>query len=82
MPVTDLMLQGLELMVLGMGIVFFFLVILVFAMQGMSRLAGSLAGHRADAARQGHAAVGTETDAEELIAVIAAAVGRYRSSHR
>ena len=82
MPVTDLMLQGLELMLLGMGIVFFFLVFLVFAMQGMSRLAEALADDTGYKARQGPAVRGAETDSEELVAVISAAVGRYRSRHR
>lgn len=82
MPVTDLMLQGLELMILGMGIVFFFLVVLVFALQGMSRLAGTLAGDVAVKSRQAPAEGGTEPGAQELVAVIAAAVGRYRSRHR
>ena len=39
MPVSGLIMDGLGLMLLGMGIVFSFLVILVFAMNLMSRLA-------------------------------------------
>lgn len=82
MPVTDMLLQGLELMGLGMGIVFCFLVLLVFAMQGMSRLAAILGGGRDEAPGQELAYPGADADSEELIAVISAAVGRYRSKHR
>ena len=82
MPVTDLLLQGLELMFLGMGIVFCFLVLLVFVMQGMSRLAAILTGGRDESPRRELALPGGDADSEELIAVISAAVGRYRSRHR
>ena len=43
MPVTDLLLEGVELMLLGMGSVFVFLTTLVLVLKGMSRLAQALA---------------------------------------
>ena len=53
MPMADLLMQGVKLMVLGMGIVFCFLVLLVFMMQGMSWLA-----HRIDGEERHHAEPG------------------------
>ena len=74
MAVSDLLLQGVNLMLLGMGIVFTFLAILVVALNGMSRLAALLAGPEAPE-------TGTDSvvDDAELIAVISAAINRYRS---
>lgn len=86
MPVSELLMEGLTLMLLGMGIVFTFLAILVFALRGMSRLAGMLepeGGAAATSAASGAAqAVPATTDNSELIAVISAAVSRYRAKHR
>jgi oxaloacetate decarboxylase gamma subunit len=84
MPVADLLLAGVELMCLGMGIVFGFLVILVFAMSGMSRLVLFV--------EQGQSKTLTETTQPpqggdtkglrgDLVAVISAAVSRYRTTH-
>ncbi len=77
MVVSDLLLQGVNLMFLGMGIVFTFLAILVVALTGMSRLAASLSGPEAPPTAT--AAAGAATDDSELIAVISAAINRYRS---
>jgi oxaloacetate decarboxylase gamma subunit len=79
MPVTDLLLQGLELMGLGMSIVFGFLVLLVFVMHGMSRLAGKLGGGTDVAHRQEPVVAGEHVAPEILVAVISAAIDRYRS---
>jgi oxaloacetate decarboxylase gamma subunit len=76
MAISDLMMEGVNLMLLGMGMVFTFLAVLVVALNGMSRLASALAGPEAPAATSG-AAKG-EADAE-LIAVISAAINRYRN---
>ncbi len=76
MAVSDLLLQGVNLMALGMGIVFTFLAILVVALNGMSRLAASLSGPEAPKATLSGGAVTEDT---ELIAVISAAINRYRS---
>jgi len=75
--VTDLLMQGVELMFLGMGIVFGFLTVLVFTLRGMSLLASRL-----DDAPPGSAtpeAISVSDD-RQIIAVISAAVARYRAS--
>jgi len=75
MPISELMMAGVELMLVGMGIVFAFLMVLVLTMNGMSRLALSLESKQPVAAK----AAG-ETD-EALVAVISAAIKRYRDTH-
>ncbi len=85
MSLNELMMEGVILMVLGMGIVFFFLVVLVFALFGMSRVASMIeARHGAGAAPTAEMpSVPVAADAGgELIAVIGAAVARYRASRR
>ena len=82
MPMADLLMQGVKLMALGMGIVFCFLVLLVFMMQGMSWLAHRIGGaehYHAEPAPSPAPARAFEAD---LIAVIGAAVYRYRAQHR
>lgn len=84
MPVSDLILLGFELMLLGMGIVFTFLIILVFALKLMSRIAAHFE-HIPDPQQQQPflttAAIAEKPANTALIAVISAAVTRYRSSH-
>ena len=75
---TNLMLQGVELMLLGMGIVFGFLSILVFTLRGMSLLAGRLGG--TELVEPAAPAPIDVSDNRQLVAVIAAAVARYRAS--
>ncbi len=82
MSIAELMMQGFELLLLGMGIVFVFLVILVLAMTGMSRLARALEGDPQPLPSSlGATMAGAETS-ETLLAVIAAAVRQYRSKHQ
>ena len=83
MPFVDLMLVGLKLMLLGMGIVFGFLIVLVFALKGMSMLANWLAPETEAPAVAGiRPAVPTGlAHDEELVAVISAAVTRFRNNH-
>ncbi|MES9969906.1 MAG: OadG family protein [Candidatus Thiodiazotropha sp.] len=76
---------GINLMLLGMGIVFTFLLILVFTMKGMSKLALSLTPRQADSERVssqpsilGQGQAGTRGD---LVAVITAAISSYRATH-
>ncbi len=77
MPFSELMAAGIQLMLMGMGIVFAFLIILVVTMNGMSRLAVLLEGEQlaTDAAK-----VPGSAD-EVLISVISAAIKRYRDTH-
>ena len=83
MPVTDLMIEGVSLMLLGMGTVFTFLVILVAAMTVMSRLASKLSTETQSSLPASAPAqtAGTGDDGE-LIAVISAAISRFRSAHK
>ncbi len=87
MPIADMMMSGVSLMVVGMGIVFIFLLVLVFAMKGMSQLAIFL-GERQGFAEPtsfptAGAAQGQATQMRgDLVAVISAAVSRYRASHK
>lgn len=78
MPVTELLIEGVELMLLGMGSVFIFLAVLVFVLKGMSRLAQALAPEELTA---GVASSVVDED-DELLAVISAAIARYRSQHK
>ncbi len=74
---NDLVIQGLELMLLGMGIVFAFLTILVFTMRGMSLLAARLDNAPEPEVAQLPIDV---SDNRQLVAVISAAIAQYRAS--
>jgi oxaloacetate decarboxylase gamma subunit len=76
MPISELILQGVELMILGMGIVFFFLALLVVGLKGMARLAVWVE-------PPSPVAVSEPQDLQpELVAVISAAISRFRSDNR
>ena len=75
---TNLLMQGVELMLLGMGIVFGFLSILVFTLRGLSRLAGMLADETA--AEVAPTVPVNVADNTQLVAVVTAAIARYRAS--
>ena len=79
MAFNELMMEGLQLLAFGMGIVFGFLVILVFAMKAMSWLALTLGGQPGafSAPAPDTPASSAEADSE-LVAVISAAIVRYR----
>ncbi len=74
---SNLLIQGFELMLLGMGIVFGFLTILVFTLRGMSMLAGRLDTGVADVSEMPQPL--DVSDDRRLIAVISAAVAKYRA---
>lgn len=75
---ANLLLQGVEVMLLGMGIVIGFLSILVFTLRGMSSLANRLdAGSLDEPPLPEPISV---SDNRQLVAVISAAVARYRTS--
>ncbi|MCU7923614.1 MAG: OadG family protein [Candidatus Thiodiazotropha sp. (ex Dulcina madagascariensis)] len=85
MPITDLLLSGVNLMAIGMGIVFTFLLVLVFTMKGMSKLAllvtqrqGGVEALSSQPSAGRQEQVGIRGD---LVAVITAAINRYRMTH-
>ncbi|MCW8906874.1 MAG: OadG family protein [Sedimenticola sp.] len=79
MQVSELMIEGVNLMLLGMGSVFLFLSILVLALSGVARLSNRFAtDDDRDSSRPPTATPRAATESEEIIAVITAAISRYR----
>ncbi|MEJ2609539.1 MAG: OadG family protein [Candidatus Thiodiazotropha sp.] len=85
MPIQDLLLSGVNLMFIGMGIVFSFLMVLVFAMKGMSKLAQMVSERQGVAETLssqpsgiGQVQTGMRGD---LVAVISAAITQFRANH-
>jgi oxaloacetate decarboxylase gamma subunit len=77
---TGTLVVGAELMALGMGVVFGFLLVLVFSLRLMSRLADRLSPPVPPRAEVQLPAPVVVSDHGRLVTVIAAAVARYRSS--
>ncbi|NEX20834.1 OadG family protein [Thiorhodococcus mannitoliphagus] len=78
MSESELLYESLSLLVIGMGIVFGFLLLLVGILRGMSAFALKIAPaemHPAPTAAPIHA---TGSESDDLVAVITAAVARYR----
>lgn len=80
----ELLQDGLALMALGMGVVFVFLTILVISVTLMSRLIGRFqpTPAAAEAGKKSLQPAGSATQNDEVLAVISAAVHRYRSERR
>jgi oxaloacetate decarboxylase (Na+ extruding) subunit gamma len=76
---TDLLLESLRLMGIGMGIVFCFLMLLVALLKGMSRVASRL-GPPEPLPTAGKPPSAVADD--ELVAVIGAAIAQYRARRR
>ncbi|MCG7601449.1 OadG family protein [Halomonas sp. McH1-25] len=78
---SQLIQEGLSLMAFGMGFVFVFLTLLVFATTGMSRLVMRFvpAPVKEEASRQAPPPARTDDD---VMAAISVAVHRYRQRHR
>ena len=83
MVLSEMLTSGLELMVLGMGIVFTFLAMLIVVMQGMSWLAARLQPESPDQTGPApvHVTAGHASDTR-VIAAISVAISRYRASQR
>ena len=77
---TGTLVVGVELMALGMGVVFGFLVVLVLSLRLMSRLSERLSPPAAPTAGAHMPAPVLVSDHGRLVAVITAAVARYRAS--
>ena len=82
MVISDLMTAVVELMLLGMGIVFVFLTILIFTLRGMCALANWL-DDSSEASSSPAAITVTDGGAADasVIAAISAAIARYRGAH-
>ena len=80
----ELLQDGLALMALGMGVVFVFLTILVISVTLMSKLIDRFqpAPVAAPAGRKSGKTPASQGQNDEVVAVISAAVHRYRSSRR
>jgi len=74
--------EGLRLMAIGMTIVFGFLLLLVGVLNLMSRLVMRYAPEPVAVVDGSQFPLADGRDDEELVAVIAAAVARYRATHR
>ena len=84
MTLTEQMTAGLELMVLGMGIVFIFLTILIFSLRGMTALATALQARTSETSEATSASPRPVTDHgaadPAVVLAITAAVNHYRAS--
>lgn len=82
MQSTELLHEGLALMAMGMGFVFVFLTVLVLSVIVMSKLVGRFqpAPAASPKAQRGARPSEANESSDEVVAVISAAVHRYRQS--
>ena len=80
MDSSELVVEGAWLMVFGMGTVFVFLTLLVFATVLMSKAVLKFTPPEEESAPLSNSA-GAAPDQTQLLAVISAAVHRYRAEH-
>lgn len=78
---SDLMSNAVNLMLVGMGFVFVFLTILVFVTSFMSKMVNKYAPAPQPKAPAATPAPAASQDAQ-LLAVLSAAVAKYRSDHK
>ena len=80
MPVTEMLLEGAKLLVLGMGIVFAFLLFLVGILNLTAGLIRRIEGQPPAVGIVG-GATGESGDEAEVVAAIGAAIALYRARH-
>ena len=80
MPVSELLMEGVNLMLIGMTVVFSFLGILVFSITVMSKIALALDAKTATASPAPTGGATSSGTPPEVMSVISAAVHRYRKS--
>nr|VFJ43475.1 MAG: oxaloacetate decarboxylase, gamma subunit [Candidatus Kentron sp. FW]VFJ56393.1 MAG: oxaloacetate decarboxylase, gamma subunit [Candidatus Kentron sp. FW] len=79
-PVNELLTTGVNLMLLGMGVVFVLLGLLIITVNGMSRLAHALQGEPIPPEPATAQPVRTPDPDQQLLSVISAALHKYRRS--
>ena len=79
---TNLLLEGVNLMLIGMGMVFVFLAMLVLVMTGMSRFARMVSPEEQEPVGMPAQIPLPTDDEQQIVAVISAAISRYRSTTR
>ncbi|OMH29502.1 OadG family protein [Motiliproteus sp. MSK22-1] len=85
MASSDLVTEGVTLMVFGMGFVFVFLTLLVLVTNLMSKVVTKYAPDvqpQPAASKAIPAAAGPTTDQSQITAVITAAIHQYRAQHK
>jgi len=81
MPVSDLINQGVSLMLLGMGSVFAFLLLLILSMKLMSWLSSKISNETAPKPLMNQAHTSQILSEQVVISVIKAAIDRYKKDH-
>jgi len=77
---TTALMVGLELMILGMGMVFVFLTVLIASLRVMSAIAARFPDPVPEDTAPAAGGAITPTSNVKLVAVIGAAIARYRSA--